>query len=202
MITKPKFKICRRLGPGVYDKCQTPKFSAASGKFAGPGMGKRPKALSEYGAQLIEKQKVRFSYGITERQLGNYVKKATHIKGAGTAEKFYEELESRLDNVIYRMGLAPSRRGARQMVSHGHFIVNDKRVTIPSYEVKQGDVIKVREGSKSSKLFEGMVEKNKEYIMPGWLSFDYSKFEGKILARPKKTETFIDLNAVLEFYSR
>ncbi len=73
MITKPKFKICRRLGPGVYDKCQTPKFSAASGKFAGPGMGKRPKALSEYGAQLIEKQKVRFSYGITERQLGPMV---------------------------------------------------------------------------------------------------------------------------------
>ena len=147
MITKPKFKICRRLGPGVYDKCQTTKFSTSSGKFSVGS--KRPKALTEYGTQLIEKQKIRFSYGISERQLSNYVKKATHIKGAGTAVKFFEDIESRLDNVIYRMGLAPSRRGSRQMVSHGHFIVNDKRVTIPSYEVKPGDIIKIREGSKN-----------------------------------------------------
>src|ERR1035437_4743315 len=149
MITKPKFKICRRLGPGVYDKCQTSKFTP-SAKFSGPG-ARRPKAPSEYGAALIEKQKVRFSYGITERQLSNYVKKATHIKGAGTSEKFFEELESRLDNIVYRMGLAPSRRGARQMVSHGHFIVGNHKVTVPSYAVKIGDVIKVREGSKTSK---------------------------------------------------
>ena len=129
MINKPKFKICRRLGPGVYDKCQTTKFSTTSGKFS--LSSKRPKALTEYGAQLVEKQKIRFSYGISERQLSNYVKKATQIKGAGTAIKFYEDLESRLDNVVYRMGLAPSRRGSRQMVSHGHFIVNNKRITIP-----------------------------------------------------------------------
>src|SRR3989338_4253332 len=141
MLTKPKFKICRRLGPGVYDKCQTPKFSATSGKFGGPN-ARRPKALSEFGAQLIEKQKIRFSYGINERQLSNYVKKASLTKGAGTAEKFYESLETRLDNVVYRMGLAASRRAARQMVSHGHFIVNDHKVTIPSYEVKIGDIIK------------------------------------------------------------
>jgi len=200
MITKPKFKICRRLGPGVYDKCQTTKFSTSSGKF---GVGsKRPKALTEYGAQLIEKQKIRFSYGISERQLSNYVKKASHIKGAGTTEKFFEDLESRLDNVVYRMGLAPSRRGSRQMVSHGHFIVNDKRVTIPSYEVKPGDIIKIREGSKTKKIFENMVEKLKDYTPPTWVSFDASKMEGKILAKPKNTETFLDLNAVLEFYSR
>src|SRR5436190_12065337 len=122
MISKPKFKICRRLGPGVYDKCQTVKFSASTGPAAGIG-GKRPKALSEYGAQLVEKQKIRFSYGISERQLSNYVEKASHIKGAGTAEKLYEGLESRLDNAVYRMGLAPTRRAARQMVSHGHFVV-------------------------------------------------------------------------------
>ena len=208
MITKPKFKICRRLGPGVYDKCQTAKFSASSGKFASPGAsgaGRRPKAMSEYGTQLIEKQKVRFSYGITERQLSNYVKKATHLKGAGTAEKFYEDLESRLDNVIYRMRLAPTRRAARQMVSHGHFIVNNHKVTVPSYEVKVGDILKIREGSKSSRLFEGLVQKNKEnndYVMPDWLTFDLAKMEGSIKAKPKRTETFIDLNAVLEFYSR
>lgn len=201
MITKPKFKICRRLGPGVYDKCQTTKFSTSSGKFSTSNF-KRPKALSEYGAQLIEKQKVRFSYGITERQLSNYVKKASQIKGAGTALKFYEDLESRLDNVVYRMGLSTSRRGARQMVSHGHFIVNTKKVTIPSYEVKPGDVIKIREGSKNKKIFENMVERLKDYTAPTWVSFEASKMEGKVLSKPKNIETFLDLNAVLEFYSR
>ncbi len=201
MISKPKFKICRRLGPGVYDKCQTPKFSTTSGKFAGPG-AKRPKQMTEYGLQLVEKQKIRFSYGITERQLSNYVKKATLIKGAGTAEKFYEELESRLDNAIYRMGLAPSRRGARQMVSHGHFLVNNKKVTIPSYQLKPEDVIQIREGSKGSKLFEALPERLKDYNSPTWIRFDAGKMEGRVLAKPTKTETFLDLNAVLEFYSR
>ncbi|HEV7424598.1 MAG TPA: 30S ribosomal protein S4 [Candidatus Paceibacterota bacterium] len=201
MISKPKFKICRRLGPGVYDKCQTAKFSASSGKFAAPG-ARRPKAPSEYGAQLIEKQKIRFSYGISERQLSNYVKKASHIKGAGTAEKLYEGLESRLDNVVYRMGLAPSRRGARQMVSHGHFIVNDTKVTIPSYELKSGDIIKIREGSKPKKIFDNIAEKIKDYNSPVWVSFDVGTLEGKILDKPKNTESFLDLNAVLEFYSR
>jgi small subunit ribosomal protein S4 len=200
MIKKKKFKVGRRLGAGVYDKCQTPKFSAAPSKF-GPG-SRKPKALSEYGAQLIEKQKIRFSYGITERQLSNYVKKASQIKGGGTAVKFYEDLESRLDNVIYRMGLAPSRRGARQMVSHGHFIVNSNKVTIPSFSVKTGDVVKIREGSKSKKIFENLPVKLKEYISPNWLSFDAEKMEGKVSAKPKNADTFLDLNAVLEFYSR
>jgi small subunit ribosomal protein S4 len=201
MISKPKFKIARRLGAGVFDKTQTPKFSASSGKFAGPG-APRPKALTEYGTALVEKQKVRFSYGINERQLSNYVKKAANVKGAGAAEKFYEELESRLDNVVYRLGLAPSRRAARQMVSHGHFVIGAHKVTVPSYKVTPGEVIKIREGSKNSKLFTGIAEKYKEYIMPSWVSFDIGRMEGKVLEKPKKTETFIDLNAVLEFYSR
>jgi small subunit ribosomal protein S4 len=200
MISKPKFKICRRLGPGVYDKCQTGKFSSATGAL-GPN-ARRPKALSEYGTQLIEKQKVRMSYGISEKQLSNYVKKASHIKGAGTAEKFYEELESRLDNVIYRFGIAPSRRAARQMVSHGHFVVNGHKVTIPSFTVTPGDVVQVREGSKGSKLFTDLANKLKDYTLPAWLSFDVNKVEGKVLAKPKNVETFLDLNAVLEFYSR
>jgi len=200
MISKPKFKICKRLGAGVYDKCQTSKFKAAIVNFK-PG-ARRPKAPSEYGAQLNEKQKIRFSYGISERQLSNYVKKASHTKGAGTAEKFYEELESRLDNVIYRMGLGNSRRATRQMVSHGHFIVNDNKVTIPSYQVKIGDIIKIREGSKNTKLFDNLVERLKEYKTPSWISFDITKVEGKIIDKPKNIETFLDLNVVLEFYSR
>ncbi len=185
----------------MYDKCQPPKLSSASGKFGGPN-ARRPKALSEYGTQLIEKQKIRFSYGITERQLSNYVKKASLVKGSRTAEKFYEGLESRLDNVVYRMGLAVSRRAARQMVSHGHFIVNNHKVTIPSYAVVSGDVIKIREGSKAKKLFEGLAERLKDYISPSWVSFEIEKMEGKIQGKPQNAETFFDLNAVLEFYSR
>jgi small subunit ribosomal protein S4 len=200
MISKPKFKICKKLGPGVFDKCQTSKFHPAATKF-GPG-ARRPKALSEYGAQLVEKQKIRFSYGLSEKQLSNYVKKATAVKGAGTAEKFYEQLESRLDNVVYRMGLANSRRASRQMVSHGHFIVNDHKVTIPSYQVKTGDILKIREGSKTKRIFADLEAKLKDYAGPAWVSFDIKKLEGKVLDKPKNTETFLDLNAVLEFYSR
>ena len=200
MISKPKFKICRRLGPGVYDKCQTAKFSSSAVKsFSG---GKRPKAPTEYGIQLIEKQKIRFLYGITERQLSNYVKKVSDIKGALTAQMLYEGLESRLDNVVYRMGLGASRRATRQMVSHGHFIVNNHRVTIPSYEVRIGDVIKIREGSKIKKIFENLTDKLKDYIAPSWVSFDLNNLEGRILAKPKNIETFLDINTVLEFYSR
>ncbi|MSU44841.1 30S ribosomal protein S4 [Candidatus Nomurabacteria bacterium] len=201
MISKPKFKICRRLGPGVYDKCQTPKFRVASSKGGLLG-ARRPKAPSEYGAQLIEKQKIRFSYGITERQLSNYVKKAILFKGASTSEKLYEGLEFRLDNAVYRMGLGASRRATRQMVSHGHFIVNDQKITIPSYELKSGDIIKIRAGSKANKIFINIAEKIKDYNPPVWVSFDINSMEGKILDKPKNTESFIDLNAVLEFYSR
>ena len=200
MISKPKFKICRRLGPGVYDKCQTAKFSSSAGKSSYGG--KRPKAPTEYGIQLIEKQKIRFLYGITERQLSNYVKKVSDIKGALTAQMLYEGLESRLDNVVYRMGLGASRRATRQMVSHGHFIVNNHKVTIPSYQVRVGDVIKIREGSKIKKIFENLANKLKDYVVPPWVSFDLNNMEGHILAKPKNIETFLDINTVLEFYSR
>ena len=188
------------MGPGVYDKCQTTKFATSS--KGGKNAGRRPKAPTEYGAQLIEKQKIRFSYGVTERQLSNYVKKASQVRGAGTAEKLFEELECRLDNIIYRMGLASSRRAARQMVSHGHFIVNNTKVTIPSYRVEQGDIIKIREGSKQKKIFEGLYTKLKDYNSPAWVSFSGETLEGKVLDRPKNTEGFLDLNTVLEFYSR
>jgi len=189
------------LGPGVYDKCQTSKFQTAIAK-GGSMTARRPKALSEYGTQLIEKQKTRFSYGITERQLSNYVKNAILAKGAGTAQTLFERLEFRLDNAVYRMGLSASRRAARQMVSHGHFIVNDKKVTIPSYELRSGDVIKIREGSRLKKIFDNLGEKIKDYNPPTWITFDVSVMAGKILDKPKNTESFIDLNAVLEFYSR
>ena len=200
MLSKPKFKIGRRLGPGVYDKCQPSKFASAATKSL-PG-GRRPKAPTEYGTQLMEKQKIRFSYGISERQLSNYVKKATQNKGVSTAEKLYENLESRLDNIIYRMGLGASRRATRQMVSHGHFVVNNHRVTIPSYELKSGDIVKIREGSKTKKIFQNLADRLKDYNSPSWVVFDPNSMEGRILDKPKNVEIFLDLNAVLEFYSR
>ncbi|MFA5750765.1 MAG: 30S ribosomal protein S4 [Candidatus Paceibacterota bacterium] len=202
MISKPKYKIGRRLGAGVYDKCQTSKFSASSSKTKFGGSLKRPKALSEYGTQLIEKQKIRFSYGITEKQLSNYVKKASNVKGTGAVDRFFEELELRLDNVVYRMGLAPSRRASRQMVSHGHLMVNGRKVTIPSCSLKIGDIVTIREGSKAKKIWINIPEKMKDYIFPSWLIFNIESMQGKILAKPKNADTFFDLNAVLEFYSR
>lgn len=200
MLKKPKYKIGRRLGAGVYEKCQTAKFTGSRGGTS--KVSKRGKAMSEYGTQLIEKQKIRYSYGITERQLSNYVKEASGVHGAGTSDKFFELLETRLDNAVYRMGLVPTRRAARQAVSHGHFVVAGRRVTIPSYALKVGDVVSIREGSKTKKIFAGLAEKIKEHTTPTWLSFDVAKHEGKVLAVPKERDSFIDLNAVLEFYSR
>jgi small subunit ribosomal protein S4 len=200
MEKKPKYKIGRRLGAGVYEKCQTPKFIASAQRKA-KSSTKRPKPLSEYGQQLIEKQKVRFSYGITERQLSNYVKEASVMKGS-IQEHLFELLESRLDNVVYRLGLAHTRRLARQMVSHGHFKVNGTRTTVPSYRVKANDVITPREGSKQSALFANVAEKMKVYKQPAWLTLAGDTIEGKITGKPKNTEGFLNLGSVLEFYSR
>lgn len=201
MEKKPKYKIGRRLGAGVFDKCQTSKFVASSQRKA-KSNNKRPKPLSEYGQQLIEKQKIRFSYGITERQLSNYVKEASSKKGGSIQERLFEMLEHRLDNVVYRLGLANSRRLARQMVSHGHIKVNNIRVTIPSYRVKIDDIVTPRDGSRTSALFANLPERLKAYKQPVWLSLDVNKIEGKVTAKPKNTEGFINLGSVLEFYSR
>ena len=200
MTKKPKYKIGRRLGAGVFDKCQTPKFIASKERKA-KSSNKRPKPLSEFGSQLIEKQKIRFSYGITERQLSNYVKAAIAKKGS-TQEHLFEILENRLDNVIYRLGLAHTRRLARQMVSHGHFQVNGIRVTVPSYQVKVGDVVSPREGSRSKALFANVVEKMKTYNQPAWLVLEADKIEGKVTGKAKNTEGFLNLGSGLEFYSR
>ena len=124
MITGKKYKICRRLGDRVYNKCQTPAFSrSVAAKRAGP-MKRRPKPKSEYGTQMLEKQKARFTYNVSEKQFSNYVEKSRETKGVNPAEFLYKSLESRLDNVVHRLGFAPSRAFARQMVSHGHITVN------------------------------------------------------------------------------
>ena len=200
----PRYKIARRLGPGVFEKTQTQKFQLSEARHArGKKSDKRPKALSDYGLQLVEKQRVRFSYGIIERQLANYVAKATETKGANSAEKLFGMLENRLDNVVYRLGLAHTRRLSRQMVSHGHFLVNGKRTMVPSYSVKIGDIITVREGSKKSVLFTDIPKKLQNYSVPKWLSFDAEKLTATVAGTPAlELGGLFNLNTVLEYYSR
>jgi small subunit ribosomal protein S4 len=202
MKTVQQYKICRRLGPGVFEKCQTAKFAASEARHAKNSKKKRPKPLSGYATQFIEKQKVRFMYGISEKQFSNYIKEVVNHKGTIATDYLFELLENRLDNVVYRVGLTNSRRLSRQMVSHGHILVNGKKTTVASQRVQVGDIIAIREGSKKSVLFSDMVTKMKDYTCPNWLMFNAESLSGKIQGKPKNTEGYIDLNTVLEFYSR
>lgn len=200
MKTAPKYKLCRRLGSAVFEKCQTQKFVQSEARHK--KTGKRPKALSDYGLQLIEKQKIRFTYNITETQFSNYIKEAMTKKGMPPADRLFESLEHRLDNVVYRLGFGHTRTLTRQMVSHGHFTVNGKRTTVPSYKVREGDVISVREGSKKSALFTEFAKKTKDYTAPAWLKVDAAELKGTVTGKPKNLDSLLNFNSVLEFYSR
>jgi small subunit ribosomal protein S4 len=197
-----KYKICRRLGSGVFEKCQTAKFVASEAKHLKNSKNKRPKVLSGFALQFAEKQKVRLVYSISEKQLSNYIKVAISKKDIPGTDYLFELLESRLDNAVYRLGLATTRRLARQIVSHGHILLNGKKTTIASAKVKLNDVISVREGSKKSVLFSDLESKLKDYTCPNWLSFNISTLTGVVQGKPKNNEGFFDLNTVLEFYSR
>ncbi len=190
------------MGSGVYEKCQTQKFALSEGRRSRKVMKKRPKALSDFGAQLLDKQRIRFSYGVSEKQFSNYVRDAVLLRGVNSANALFEKVEIRLDNVIYRLGLASTRALARQMVSHGHFIVNGKRTTVPSYSVKVGDKIAIREGSKNKVLFADMDKRLKNHLFPEWLKYDSAKGDAEVVGKPKKFESFLNFNAVIEFYSR
>ncbi len=202
MKTVQKYKICRRLGPGVFEKCQTTKFVMSEARHAKNSKNRRPKALSGYAVQFLEKQKIRFMYGLSEKQFGNYVNEAISQKINPANEQLFYLLETRLDNIVYRFGLAHTRRLARQMVSHGHIVVNGKKTTIPSQHVHIGNIVSVRPGSSKSVLFAEIVKKLKDYTCPNWLTFNPESLTGSILGKPKNTENYADLNTVLEFYSR
>lgn len=199
----PKYKIARRLGERVFSKTQSSKFTISGTEKKGKGK-RGNKAMSEYGKQLLEKQKARYAYGVTEKQFANYIAKARLKKGANPAQSLYELLEKRLDNVVYRLGFVNSRAFARQAVSHGHITVNGRKVTIPSYEVKAGDKISVRVGSKDNGIFREAREKMKEYHQPAWLLFDDQSLTGEVKAEPSRTEGEMNLNmsSIIEFYSR
>lgn len=196
----PRYKIARRLGAAVFEKTQTQKYALRSTQRT---QNSRPKAKSDYGLGMNEKQKARFSYGVTSKQFTNYVNKAIEKKG-NSAEMLVTLLEGRLDNVALRSGFATTRQAARQMTSHGHLTVNGKIVTIPSYQVKIGDVIGIREGSKKKGLFLNLDERLKTVKIPAWLKLNIEKKEIVIDGTPHAlvTELLFNPGTVLEFYSR
>lgn len=203
-IFKPKkYKIARRLGAGIYEKTQGQKFMLSEAKKAKNKKRGRPNRLSDYGKQLIEKQKVRFMYGVREKQFRNYVKKALAQKNDMTpAMRLFSQLELRLDNVLYRLGFAPTRGASRQMASHGHIIVNGKRTTVPSQMLKKGDTLTIREGSKESVMFTDFDKKMSSGNVPKWLHFDVKKGTAEVKGTPTDPDAFLDFQSVIEFYSR
>lgn len=199
-----KYKVCRRLGAGIFEKCQTQKFLAVA-TIGSKGAKKKHSRVSDYGAQLIEKQKVRFLYGVREKQFRNYVNEATaHVsKKQSPTTVLSSLLESRLDNAVYRLGFAASRAQARQLVSHGHFTVNGKKMDIPSYSVAVGDMISIREGSLNNVFFKDITAKLKDFKIPSWLSRDEKNvITAKVSSVPTTVDPMLNLQVVLEFYSR
>ena len=194
-------KKCRRLGQTVCgrDNC------AIKRKQSPPGQkGKRFRRVSEYGRQLAEKQKLKIIYGLREKQFRNYFKRSDKSHNP-TGQILLSLLERRLDNVVYRLGLASTRSQAKQFVGHGHFTVNGRRVTIPSYAVKVGDIVEIRKGSEQKKIFEDHELKLKKYIPPTWIELDKEALKAKIVALPsedKLADVPVDLAQIVEYYSR
>ncbi len=205
MKIQPTYKVCRRLGAGVYDKCQTQKYMLSEARHTKNVRGRR-RNVSDYGKQLLEKQRVRFAYGISERQLRRYVEESNRVSALGMDPivRLIEQLEMRLDNVVYRLGLASTRRAARQFVSHGHVLLNGTRTTVPSVQVREGDSIAVRDRTKALPIAERLKQSIEEASTPAWLTLNVKKMEGKVNARPTAdmTEMPGSPGAILEYYSR
>lgn len=201
MINKPRYKTARRLGNNIFDKTQGEKFLTRESRRK---VEKRSRPKSDFGLQLLEKQKAKVTYGVSERMFAKYVKSILDKAGANSPEKLISILESRIDNVVYRLGFAPTRQSARQMVSHGHIKVNDVKITVPSYAVHLGDKITIRESSSKKGLFFNIDEKLKTQAVPSWLTLDVAKKESKVQGAPKLSpiEVNFDPAAVLNFYSR
>lgn len=202
MIIGPRYKIAKRLGAPVFEKTQTQKFAVSEAKSARKKTG-RPGGISDYKRQHTEKQKMRFVYGITEKQLRRYIDEALE-RNTQPIQELVGRLEARLDNVVHRLGFAKTRRLARQIVAHGHITVNGRRLNIPSYKVTIGDSIAVREGSKQSPLFTEIAESLATHTPKSWLTLDSKKLEGTMKSSPtfEPAEVLFDPQQVLEFYSR
>lgn len=204
--TGPVCRLCRREGVKLFLKghrCYTPKCPIEKRAYAPGQHGQTRRKLSEYGIHLREKQKARRIYGVLERQFRRYFEKASKAKGV-TGEALLQLLERRLDNVVFRLGFASSRPQARQLVRHGHFEVNGRRVNIPSFLVREGDVIAVREASRSKQLFKDLAEEGRTRKVPEWLSADHDQMRGTVLRLPRREEidTQVQEHLIVEHYSR
>ncbi|MCI9031440.1 MAG: 30S ribosomal protein S4 [Clostridia bacterium] len=195
---------CRREGQKLFlkgDRCTTKKCAMDRRPVPpGPhGLGR--KKASEYSLQLREKQKVKRAYGLLEKQFRGYYEEAERRKGV-TGETMLFLLEKRLDNVVYRMGIGSSRAQSRQIVNHGHITVNGKNVNIPSYQVKVGDVIAIKEGKTDNGLFKEL--RGAKIVMPKWVEFDTEAFKGKVIAEPERADVDLNINEqlIIELYSK
>jgi small subunit ribosomal protein S4 len=202
-------RLCRRENLKLYlkgERCYTSKCAFEKRSYS-PGMhGKKVsfrRKESDYSLQLREKQKARRVYGIQERQFRRYFAAAERIKGL-TGAMLLVALERRMDNVIYRLGLAESRPQARQLVRHGHFQVNGRKLNVPSYQVNVGDVIEVRENSRQNGYFKRLAEELGTRGVPGWLTFDASRLQGRIVTQPERqaVDTPMNEQLIVEYYSR
>ncbi|MFC1725214.1 30S ribosomal protein S4 [candidate division KSB1 bacterium] len=203
----PVCKLCRREGEKLFfkgsrclsNKCSFEKRGYAPGQH---GKTKRFK-ISGFGIQLREKQKLKTSYGLLEKQFRNSFRKAEREKGI-TGENLLKILESRLDNVVFRFSFAPSRKAARQLVRHRHYTVNDKVVDIPSYRLKKGDVVKVREGSRKMDIFHESLRKTRDVSVLPWLSLDKANLSGVFLEVPNREDIPVNINEnlIVELYSK
>jgi small subunit ribosomal protein S4 len=202
--TGPSCRLCRREGQKLYlkgERCYTDKCAIDRRGYAPGQHGQRRKKVSEYGLQLREKQKTKRYYGLLESQFRKTFEKAEKQPGI-TGENLLRLLEMRLDNVIYRMGFATSRKEARQLVRHGHFMINGKKVNIPSYNVSVGDQIKVKEKSFSSAKFKEFREAGQ--TVPNWLEVNFENLEGKVVSLPAREDIDIPIaeHLIVEMYSR
>lgn len=203
--TGPACRLCRREGMKLYlkgDRCYSDKCAFDRRSYVPGQHGQGRKKVSGYGIQLREKQKAKRYYGVMESQFRKYFDMAERKKGV-TGENLLSILESRLDNLVYRIGLSDSRKEARQLVKHGHFLVNGKKVDIPSYQVKVGDVVEVRAKSKKSEKFKELAEKNQR-VAPDWLEADIENMRARVVGVPKKEHIDIPIeeHLIVELYSR
>lgn len=205
--TGPSCKLCRREGQKLFlkgDRCYTDKCAVIRRAYAPGQHGQNVRfKAKEYGLQLREKQKARRFYGVLESQFENYFDMAAKKKGM-TGENLLSILESRLDNVVYRLGFAMSRAESRQLIRHSHFLVNGKKVNIPSYLVKPGDAVTLRENSRSSEKFKAVLEANSAKPMPQWLEMNAEAFEGKVISAPAREDIDLPIeeHLIVELYSK
>ncbi|MHB0884624.1 MAG: 30S ribosomal protein S4 [Bacillota bacterium] len=203
----PVCRLCRREGVKLYlkgERCYSTKCMLdRHGYPPGEHGDARPRKASEYSAQLREKQKARRIYGVMERQFRKYYARAAKVKGV-TGQYLLQLLERRLDNVVYRLGLAASRPEARTLVRHNHFTVNGKRVNIPSYQIREGDVVAVAERSKASIKFKALAEGLKQHATPAWLELEAENLRGRVLRMPLREEIDVPVQErmIIELYSR